>query len=63
MFASTSALKFETTSRKDDLISLCYFFIFIINGGELPFFDINESPSKVSAIDYMSQYKKKFSMK
>ena len=31
MFASASSLDFCTTSRKDDLISLCYILIFLLN--------------------------------
>ena len=38
MFSSLSALKFNRTSRKDDLISVCYLFLFLINGCKLPFF-------------------------
>ena len=31
MFASSSSLDFCTTSRRDDLISLCYILIFLLN--------------------------------
>lgn len=36
IFASVSALEFNQTSRKDDLVSLCYLIIYILNGGKLP---------------------------
>ena len=36
LFSSVNQLKFKTTSRRDDLISLCYMLIFLLNGGELP---------------------------
>ena len=38
MFASLSALNFDRPSRKDDLISVCYLALFLINGCELPCF-------------------------
>ena len=37
MFASPSTLAFNAPSRKDDLISVCYIVIFLLNGCCLPF--------------------------
>jgi len=36
IFASINQLDFKMTSRRDDLVSLCYFFIFLLNNGKLP---------------------------
>lgn len=35
LFASQSQMEFYTTSRRDDLISLCYILIFMLNEGNL----------------------------
>ena len=37
-FASVYAFHFVTQSRRDDLISLCYLLVFLVNG-ELPLFE------------------------
>ena len=36
IFASHSVVCFNRPSRKDDLISLLYFMLFLLNGGQLP---------------------------
>ena len=36
IFASLDVLKFNRPSRKDDLLMLCYFLIYLLNGGEMP---------------------------
>lgn len=36
VFASINQLSFMSTSRRDDLISLCYLLIFCINKGKIP---------------------------
>jgi hypothetical protein len=36
IFASLDVLKFNRPSRKDDLIMLCYFLIYLLNGCEMP---------------------------
>ena len=36
LFASQSILEFNRPSRKDDLISVCYFLLTMLNGGEFP---------------------------
>ena len=48
LFSSTNALEFKTPSRRDDLISLCYMMIFILNGGEFPLIDFHRHDTKVS---------------
>ena len=32
-------MEFKNTSRKDDMISLCYFVIYLLNGCEMPGFN------------------------
>ena len=32
MFASPNALNFTTLSRRDDLIQLCYFLLYLVDG-------------------------------
>ena len=36
LFASVDQLEFQSASRKRDLISICYFIIFVLNGLEMP---------------------------
>jgi serine/threonine protein kinase len=36
IFASLDVLNFNRPSRKDDLQMLCYFLIYLLNGGEMP---------------------------
>lgn len=43
MFSSLDAVMFKSTSRKDDLVSLCNLMIFMLNGGKLPLFDLPDS--------------------
>lgn len=37
MLASVNQLEFKKTSRKDDLISLAYLLIYMVNGKKMPF--------------------------
>ena len=36
-FATKNQFEFKTTSRRDDLISLCYLLIFLFNKGDVKF--------------------------
>lgn len=40
IFSSINQLQFVTTSRRDDLLSLCYLLVFCINEGRLPNIEI-----------------------
>lgn len=40
IFSSTNQLQFYSTSRRDDLIALCYLLIYLVRQGELPKLDI-----------------------
>jgi hypothetical protein len=37
MFASSSSLSFNRTSRKDDMVSLCYMMLMLFNDKEIPY--------------------------
>jgi serine/threonine protein kinase len=41
LFASINSLEFNMPSRKDDLLSLCYFIIFLLNGACFPLMDFS----------------------
>ena len=42
-FASLNQMKFHSTSRRDDLISLFYFLVYLLKQGSLPGIDLNEN--------------------
>lgn len=46
VFASLNQLKFYTTSRRDDMISLFYLLVFMIRGGSMPGFKIDNKVDK-----------------
>lgn len=46
LFASKNAFKFEMTSRRDDLIALCYLLIYLIDENQLGFIAQVEGMSK-----------------
>lgn len=46
VFSSINQLQFMTTSRRDDLISLCYLLVFCINQGKLPNIEVYEAGEK-----------------
>ncbi len=37
IFATTNQFEFNVSSRRDDLISMCYLLIFLFKGGLVPF--------------------------
>ena len=39
LFASVSQLSYRSTTRKDDLLSLAYMLIFLVNNESLPFLE------------------------
>lgn len=46
VFASPNQLKFHSTSRRDDLISLFYLIVFMFKRGQMPGFDIHDDEDK-----------------
>ena len=70
VFASLNTLKFNKPSRKDDLISLCYLLVALLNGGLLPFFtkldeiqNSDEEKTKLTNIEQMLKFKCKYTLK
>ena len=39
MFSSLNQMEFKNTSRKDDMISLCYLMKYLLNGRTFPWFE------------------------
>ena len=61
IFASEYTLNFMRPSRRDDMLSLCYVLIFLLNDMEFPM--INEyfsDPAKVYQIDEVLKFKRTF---
>jgi hypothetical protein len=46
IFSSSNQLRFFNTSRRDDLVSLCYLMIYLIRRGTLPKVDIYNKVSR-----------------
>ena len=70
VFASLNTLKFNKPSRKDDLISLCYFLLTLLNGGNLPYLmkldeiqNSNDEKTELTNIELMRKFKRKYSLK
>ena len=61
IFASLNQLKFQMTSRRDDLISLCYLLIYIINNGNLMGIDLSQNLSRNDSFNLVKKAKTKYS--
>lgn len=46
IFASLNQLEFYATSRRDDLISLCYMLVYSLNRGKISGIDLNDKLSR-----------------
>ena len=62
IFSSADSMGYNTQSRRDDLIVLCYILIYTVNGGELCFmdpgyYDFDEAQRELS-FDIMCERKK-----
>ena len=57
LFASINSLKFETTSRRDDLISICYILIYLIDNRILSFINNVQDMSLVQKFKYVRKQK------
>ena len=43
MFSSPNSFLFLTTSRRDDLLSLCYMLVYLLNEGRIPKVELDEA--------------------
>lgn len=63
IFSSTNQLQFYCTSRRDDLISLCYLLIFLLRRGELPKLDIYAKVDRNESFKIIRDTKLAYKMK
>jgi hypothetical protein len=57
LFASKHAFEFNVTSRRDDLISLCYILIYMVNESQLKFISQVVGMSKKKKFKFIKQSK------
>lgn len=57
IFASLNQLNFQMTSRRDDLISLCYLLIYLLNGGNLKGIDLTQNLSRNESFNLVKKAK------
>lgn len=57
IFASLNQLNFQMTSRRDDLISLCYLLIYLLNKGNLKGIDLSQNLSKNESFNLVKKAK------
>ena len=60
IFASVNQFDFKQTSRRDDMMSLCYFLVFMFNNGDVPFVAPSELTENKDVFKFI--YKKKLNM-
>ena len=63
IFASMNQLDFQMTSRRDDLISLCYLLIYLLNNGNLKGIDLSQNLSRNESFNLVKKAKSKYSVK
>ena len=57
IFASLNQLNFQMTSRRDDLISLCYLLIYLLNKGNLKGIDLSQNLSRNESFNLVKKAK------
>jgi hypothetical protein len=62
MFSSLNVLEFQTASRRDDLISLCYLLSYLLNEGHLKDMDFDKDKDQVETFKYVVKTKKKHTL-
>jgi hypothetical protein len=62
IFGSLNQLAFKTTSRRDDMISLCYMMIYILNNGSIRGIDIDAPMSSVNAFKMIQKVKREHTL-
>lgn len=63
IFGSLNQLKFKKTSRRDDMISLCYMLVYLMNNGQMEGIDLEQQMSNSDAFKLIQQVKKKHSLR
>ena len=63
IFSSTNQLQFYSTSRRDDLIALCYLLIYLVRQGELPKLDIYAKVDRNESFKTIRDIKLAYKMK
>lgn len=58
MFASLNQMKFDVTSRRDDLISVCYILVYLLNDGNLLDIDVDNGYGKEECFKLANKAKK-----
>lgn len=59
IFATPNQFQFKTTSRKDDLLSLCYLLVYLFQGGNVDFVIRDQNMSKVDIFHLVGDIKSK----
>lgn len=55
MFSSAHQLSFKSTSRRDDLISLCYLMVYLLNDCQLPGIDLSDEALERSQLSQVQR--------
>jgi hypothetical protein len=58
LFATHNQFSFKSTSRKDDLLSLCYLLVYLFHGGNVPFFIKDSKQTKIEIFQKVAKIKK-----
>jgi len=61
IFASLNQLNFQLTSRRDDLISLCYLLIYLLNEGNITGIDLSKNLNRNESFNLVKKAKMKYS--
>ena len=62
IFGSVNQLNFLTTSRRDDLISLFYLIVFLLNKGQMNGIDLENEMTSIEAFKQARMIKKRLSI-
>jgi hypothetical protein len=62
IFGSVNQLKFLTTSRRDDIISLLFMLVYILNQGQLPGIDLFTQMDNIQAFKSALKAKENYSL-
>ena len=63
IFATPNQLNFKSTSRKDDLLSLCYLLVYLFKSGKVQFVASDIKMKKIEIFHYVKEIKTKMKPK